>query len=887
MDLNNNLNHIKLDGYNETHHFTSTANGRGNKKIPLRNREIHSRKIYNDFITAWNNNTTIREVTGGVYLEFNSSVDYDLMTNSLENMRTGKIRLCNIKEKKISNPASEIQKQTSATIFIPNGSESFFLNKIDKYSTSYNKKTIRRNKIERYLPQFYNTLRDIFEDIDARETLTVKEELTNEEINNLDKLGLPEDLIRILEKTPKNYKLIETIENIKYANAMSLWTDDVNTFPGDEKVWCEIWLKRNSEDSELETNFIKMMEDINITVKEGSIIFPERVIKLIHANKDDLQSVVDNYPHIAEFRLAMSTARFWIEMTPREQAEWSTNILERLEVDSESLTSICILDHGINNGHPLLAPVLIDENKHSVESSWGTHDHHGHGTMMAGIATYGNISNLLEGSGPITINHIIESSKVFPPGSQENPIELWGYVTKQGVYNAEIQAPYNRRIICMASTSPSYKDRGEPSSWSAAIDQLASGSEDDTKRLVILSAGNYTSEGNEILSYPDSRELDTVQDPAQAWNAISVGAYTNLTNITEEGLQEYSALADAGELSPFTTTSFLWDRKWPIKPDVVFEGGNLAVEDSNQFYTVCDDLSLLTTNHDFINNEFTSFGMTSAATAQAANFAAIIQSVYPNYWPETIRALIIHSARWSEGLINQYKEDNPDNKIYKLLKASGYGIPDIHRALYCGRNSLTLVAESEIQPYEKVDSKGKSKDMHLYKLPWPASVLEELGHMNVEMRITLSYFIEPGPEQIGWTDRYRYPSHLLRFDINSPGESESEFLERINREYTSVNSLNVATESASRHWVIGANNRDKGSIHSDIWKGTAAQLASSNMVAIFPRIGWWRERLYLGNVEKKTRYSLIVSIQTPEEDIDIYTPVQTQIAARTTIEIPI
>ena len=38
-------------------------------------------------------------------------------------------------------------------------------------------------------------------------------------------------------------------------------------------------------------------------------------------------------------------------------------------------------------------------------------------------------------------------------------------------------------------------------------------------------------------------------------------------------------------------------------------------------------------------------------------------------------------------------------------------------------------------------------------------------------------------------------------------------------------------------------------------------------------IGWWRERSHLGMWSKKTRYALIVSIETPKLEVDIYTSV--------------
>jgi hypothetical protein len=41
-------------------------------------------------------------------------------------------------------------------------------------------------------------------------------------------------------------------------------------------------------------------------------------------------------------------------------------------------------------------------------------------------------------------------------------------------------------------------------------------------------------------------------------------------------------------------------------------------------------------------------------------------------------------------------------------------------------------------------------------------------------------------------------------------------------------------------------------------------------------IGWWRERMRQGRVERRTRYTLMVSIRVPPVGVDIYTPVAVQ-----------
>lgn len=595
--------------------------------------------------------------------------------------------------------------------------------------------------------------------------------------------------------------------------------------------------------------------------------------QIIAADERGLEMLLHGLTALDLLQKEGDTAAFWIEQPNREQAEWVEDLEERLQIDRESLVSVCILDTGVNHGHPLLTHLLDNVDCHAVDPRWGSHDHDGHGTLMAGISGYGNLVDVLSGNGSVHVNHVLESVKILP-NKGKNPPHLWGDITSQGVSLAEIQAPDRKRVCCMAVTSEDTRDRGKPSSWSGALDQITSGVDDGTKRLMVVSAGNLT-DLNQVTSYPDAQILDSIHDPAQSWNAVTVGAFTKLDTITDPTLSGYTPIAQENQLSPFSTTSTTWDDKWPIKPEIVMEGGNMAVDGSG-FATECDDLCLLSTHYQPQTQLFYPFKMTSAATSQAANFAAKIQVVYPEYWPETVRALMVHSAEWPAPLKQQFARNNSKTEIKKVLRACGYGVPDLDRALYSASNSLTLISQAEIQPFEKRDGRNRTRDMHVYNLPWPIETLLERHDLQVEMRITLSYFVEPGPGEIGWKDRCRYASHALRFDINSPGETREQFVQRINAAERDDDEGHPGTSSASEHWVIGQA-RDKGSIHSDIWRGTAADLAASHHIAVFPRIGWWRERSYLGKCESMTRYSLIVSITTPEQEVDIYTPVAQQV----------
>ncbi len=153
------------------------------------------------------------------------------------------------------------------------------------------------------------------------------------------------------------------------------------------------------------------------------------------------------------------------------------------------------------------------------------------------------------------------------------------------------------------------------------------------------------------------------------------------------------------------------------------------------------------------------------------------------------------------------------------------------------------------------------------------------------MRITLSFFIEPGPGEIGWRNRYRYASHGLRFDLNNTNETEQDFTRRLNNAANTDDDEITGGTSGSERWQIGINNRKLGSLHSDIWVGNAADLAACNIIGIYPIIGWWRERHNQGCFNKQTRYSLIVSLEVPEMEVDIYSTVRNMVAIPVEIQV--
>ena len=84
-------------------------------------------------------------------------------------------------------------------------------------------------------------------------------------------------------------------------------------------------------------------------------------------------------------------------------------------------------------------------------------------------------------------------------------------------------------------------------------------------------------------------------------------------------------------------------------------------------------------------------------------------------------------------------------------------------------------------------------------------------------------------------------------------------------------SLQIRTDDSN--WFFGVNLRTHGSIHSDVWTGSAVDLVDREILGVYPVGGWWKEKKELERWDQIARYSLIVTIQVPEVDVDIYTPV--------------
>lgn len=672
---------------------------------------------------------------------------------------------------------------------------------------------------------------------------------------------------------PQRQSFVEPIDVIRQARFETFWTDtpDRLPIPGVE-IWWEVWCVKGREQE-----LVSMIEALGARSadKDKWLEFPEHVVVPILATRATIELTLFTRLTIVELRRAGDSPTFFLEeLDADERSEFSEGLAERVEWPGADAPAVCLLDTGVNRSHMLLEPSLASEDMAAVDGAWGADDTEGHGTGMAGLALFGDLVPHLAGAGAVRLRHRLESVKLLPPtGFPPTEERFYGAVTKQAVAIPEVTKPERKRVYCLAITN---EDRSgiRPTTWSAAIDQEAAGvpvaGDKGPKRLFVVSAGNAPTpiEFSQI-SDPDALEIE---DPAQAWNALTVGGYTDLVNIDEPELPNYTPLAQAGEISPYTRTSTLWTQgKSPFKPDIVMEAGNRAVSPAKTNVYCVDSLALLSTGPAVDQQPLAPFRATSAATAQAARLAARLMSIFPDYWPETIRALMIHSAEWTPQMLAQLDATPNKQDRYLLLRRFGHGVPNFERAAASAQNHLALVSQATLQPYRR-QAKGMN-ECHFYSLPWPRAALEGLGDQDVKLKITLSYFVEPNPGSSAVFDPYRYQSFGLRFVLKQRGETTGDFGKRVNKKLRRDKNDKPPPAADNDYWRLGGNAMAAGSLHCDEWTGPAVNLLSRNLICIKPVGGWWNNRAGSAIRAQQARYALILSLKTADSEIDLHTPI--------------
>ena len=672
---------------------------------------------------------------------------------------------------------------------------------------------------------------------------------------------------------PSQFKLFESAASFRVATIEDLWTDTLDNFPRDKGLaeW-EVWVR-----SESIGQFAAAVLELGLDTTGRPSDFVDVAIYNVVATRAQLGRLIVGSAAVVELRGASNFLAEHVDLEPTARLAQVDGIAARVTPAPPAAPWVTLLDTGVQRAHPLLAPALPANRCTAVAPAWDAHDADGHGTKMAGVALYGDLADVAAGQGPVPLPVGLESVAVFSPPS---PVKLPARdAIRRGVLGCE-RSRVHPRVYCLAATVVGEAEDGRPSSTSATLDALAF-NDGKATRLFCVAVGNVNTtalEPYQVALYAGLNEEHGIQSPAQALNVLSVGAATRKCSGPEP-------LADDGDLSPRSRTAQAWAADRPHKPDILMEGGNHGVDPGGATSRPHAPDMVATTSRDPVRRPITFTGDTSAACAAAAGLAGRLMARYPAMRAETVRGLIVHNAQWTDAMLARQQAlvrggMTQERAWRRLLDCFGWGIPDEERVFWSAGNALTLIAEDEISPYGRKQGKGITlKEMKSLRLPWPDDALRALGGQEVELRCTLSYFVAPDPHSAGLDRLALYPSHRLKFDFQRSGEDETRTLRRVNKAV----SAQPGEAERDEGWLLGWQNRARGTLNHDIWRGPAYQLVGRRLVTVVPIRGWWAVNGSADAEDTPLPFSLIVSIRTPEQTADLVAEARTKVPATATL----
>lgn len=632
----------------------------------------------------------------------------------------------------------------------------------------------------------------------------------------------------------------------------------VNDIADEERLWVEIWTRGGERLSPQEHRSIDVavtqFAALTVDGAEAIQVFrgPERDVHVVLASGASLKSLPVVLPDAAEVHLAPT-------VFPIVLAEAQDQAGELADVDPppDDAVVIAVHDSGVDSSHPYVRPILLGAGS-VVPGVPGSADVDGHGTQIAGVAAYSALADgvaggVLHADAWLVAMRLLESA-ADAGGDPERGV-MWAERTVESIDVAESLAG-GRPVVHNLSIGADNPTIGKTdrTSWSVAADVLAWNG--GRGRLLVVAGGNADTM-TDPADYPYiNLGPPHLQQPAQAWNVLTVGGFSALDVLTaDDTSMGYPApLAAAGQLSPHSRTALVANS--PIKPDIVMEAGNTApgagLENPD-----AQGLSILTLRSTAGNsggNLLRRTYKTSPAAAAASNALVQIAAAHPGLMPSTWRGLLVHTARWPEAAVAQF----PDQR--DLLRSFGYGVPRPDLAKASDSNRPVMVYEGSLLPSRHVGSKA-ARQADFIEIPFPEDELHAIGESDVVLAVTLSYFVEPTDN----LTRRAYAGGRLRWDLQGPTETADGFRARINKV---VHEQGVTPGTGSYPWAIPADARSRGTLQHDHTTVPASHLAGMRLLAVYPVLGWWEDGRE--GWDKDLPYSLVVSVDLGAVDLDIY-----------------
>lgn len=379
-----------------------------------------------------------------------------------------------------------------------------------------------------------------------------------------------------------------------------------------------------------------------------------------------------------------------------------------INIPDEGSPGICIIDSGVATGHPILSNAIGEAKTFPI--NLGTEiDQCGHGTMVSGLALYGDVKSCIDNLN-FTPEISIYSARVTNNQNKFDDDSLIVTQMEQAIHY--FFETYGCRVFNISLGDPSlvYAD-GKPSSWANTLDILAK--KHDV--VIVVSAGNTAVVTNNRVdaetirnNYPSYllNNNSRILEPATAVNVITVGSICNSVNSfrARDINQLVEPISDSINLpSPFTRCGP--GVNGAIKPDVVEYGGNVAWSAlTGQIAQHDVGLEIVSINFNYRYGRLFSGDVgTSFSTAKISHLAGLILKKYPGISANMVRALIANAAEIPTIALDRFPDKEDIKKLY------GFGLPNQQKALYSTGNRVLLMSDDEII----------NDGIHVYEIPIP------------------------------------------------------------------------------------------------------------------------------------------------------------------------
>ena len=386
---------------------------------------------------------------------------------------------------------------------------------------------------------------------------------------------------------------------------------------------------------------------------------------------------------------------------------------------------IAILDSGLAAGHPLLAPAVGEATATPLALGDGADDH-GHGTLVGGIALYGDVEACID-----TRNFVpalrLYSARVLNEHCKFDNSSLITTQMRDAI--RYFNETYGCRVFNLSLGDPDLPYRGgKVSPWASILDTLSR----DLNVLIVVSAGNFMFQPRpgepidaHVTRYPQYLLDDEAKiiEPATGAIVLTIGSLSHSVGLPPAVGADVALrlISREGEPSPFTRSGPGLGRS--VKPELCDFGGNYAYDGRLARTRDLNEMSVVSMNREYVNRLFAVDVGTSYAAPRVAHMAARLYQIFPEASANLIRALLVSSASVptaSEDLLNPLETS-------AVLKVCGYGRPSLDLARYSYENRAVLYNDAQIA-YD---------NFHVYQIPIPNSFSEERGRRRIE--VTLAY----------------------------------------------------------------------------------------------------------------------------------------------------